>query len=557
MRRSAPARGIADPQAQEEPVELRLGQRERALVLDRVLGGQDEERLRQWTGHALDRHLPLLHRLEQCRLGPGGGPVDLVHQQDVREDRAGHEPERHPGRRGALEDARAGDVARQQVRRPLDPTEAESEGPRERPGEERLADPGHVLDQGVALGQQGDRQEPERLVRVHDGHGHAVAQGAEGPGAVAGRSRLAGPAAGRSVAASARRRSGRPGSSVTRGAPWDGGSPKGTSPARRAFTRRNGRSVAGCGPWPVEKSPCGASPGSRCPRSDASRRRRRPSSSRPGSRQHSSLGDVVIDLHGRGGWIARAAVDRQRRARLARDQPADPPPGRGRPPAARRPAPGRGLPGDLGGPARAVGPQGLARREVRQSLRDLRAERRARRDRLGERPATPARDPSTSTTAARSAVTRSAAATSATARSTMPTSPGSRRPTRVGPAWRTVRDRFPTVDGDDALVEQLLDLHSPRQLMGLQAILERIEGDLRSAPVEAAMRLALLHALLPASRLNGYPGRIANLRISGGRIKPAGRRPVARAQPLAGVRGRLPPRPRLRPASRGCAARAR
>ena len=37
------------------------------------------------------------------------------------------------------------------------------------------------------------------------------------------------------------------------------------------------------------------------------------------------------------------------------------------------------------------------------------------------------------------------------------------------------------------------------------------------------MRLALLHALLPASRLNGYPGRIANLRISGGRIRlPAG-----------------------------------
>ena len=92
-----------------------------------------------------------------------------------------------------------------------------------------------------------------------------------------------------------------------------------------------------------------------------------------------------------------------------------------------------------------------------------------------------------------------------------------------GPAWRAVRDRFPTVDADEALVEQLLDLHSPRQLLGLQAILERIEGDLRSAPVEAAMRLALLHALLPASRLNGYPGRIVNLRISGGRIRlPAG-----------------------------------
>ena len=37
------------------------------------------------------------------------------------------------------------------------------------------------------------------------------------------------------------------------------------------------------------------------------------------------------------------------------------------------------------------------------------------------------------------------------------------------------------------------------------------------------MRLALLHAILPASRLNGYPGRIATLRISHGRVKlPAG-----------------------------------
>ena len=29
---------------------------------------------------------------------------------------------------------------------------------------------------------------------------------------------------------------------------------------------------------------------------------------------HSSAGDVVADLFGRGGWVARAAVDRQRRA---------------------------------------------------------------------------------------------------------------------------------------------------------------------------------------------------------------------------------------------------
>ncbi|MHB8460081.1 MAG: hypothetical protein ACYDB6_08435, partial [Candidatus Limnocylindrales bacterium] len=29
---------------------------------------------------------------------------------------------------------------------------------------------------------------------------------------------------------------------------------------------------------------------------------------------HSAPGDIVVDLHGRGGWVARSAVDRQRRA---------------------------------------------------------------------------------------------------------------------------------------------------------------------------------------------------------------------------------------------------
>jgi len=85
-----------------------------------------------------------------------------------------------------------------------------------------------------------------------------------------------------------------------------------------------------------------------------------------------------------------------------------------------------------------------------------------------------------------------------------------------------LRDRFPVVDSGDALVDGLLDLHTPRQLVGREAILERIEGDLRAAPVEAALRLGFLHALLPASRLNGYPGRIGSLRIQAGKVRPPG-----------------------------------
>ena len=47
--------GIAEPDAEQESVQLRLGQGERALVLDRVLGGDHEERPRHLVADAVDR----------------------------------------------------------------------------------------------------------------------------------------------------------------------------------------------------------------------------------------------------------------------------------------------------------------------------------------------------------------------------------------------------------------------------------------------------------------------------------------------------------------------
>ena len=69
--------------------------------------------------------------------------------------------------------------------------------------------------------------------------------------------------------------------------------------------------------------------------------------------------------------------------------------------------------------------------------------------------------------------------------------------------------------------DELLDLHTDRQLVGLGAILERIEMDLRAAPVMAALRLALLHAILPASRLGTGPGRRTTLRVASGHVRPS------------------------------------
>ena len=80
--------GVAEPDAQQEPVELRLGERERPLQLDGVLRGEHEERLRERVAHAVHRHLALLHRFEERGLRLRRGAVDLV-GQDAPARRAG------------------------------------------------------------------------------------------------------------------------------------------------------------------------------------------------------------------------------------------------------------------------------------------------------------------------------------------------------------------------------------------------------------------------------------------------------------------------------------
>jgi hypothetical protein len=97
---------------------------------------------------------------------------------------------------------------------------------------------------------------------------------------------------------------------------------------------------------------------------------------------------------------------------------------------------------------------------------------------------------------------------------------------RQSPQYLELRSRFPVLDGRDELVEELLDLYTPRNLYALHAIGEKIESELRDAGVAAVMRLALAACLLPASRLNGYPGRVASLRITAGHV----RRPASRHQ---------------------------
>jgi hypothetical protein len=144
--------GVAERRAQEEAIELRLRQRERPLVLDRVLGREQQERVRKDARDAVDRHLPLCHRFEQRRLRLRHRSVDLVDEHDVREDRPGAELE---VTLPLVENGQARDIGRLEVRRALDPLRGRAvDRLRDRTREHRLRRSGHVFEEDVPAAHQ-------------------------------------------------------------------------------------------------------------------------------------------------------------------------------------------------------------------------------------------------------------------------------------------------------------------------------------------------------------------------------------------------------------------
>lgn len=247
---------------------------------------------------------------------------------------------------------------------------------------------------------------------------------------------------------------------------------------------------------------------------------------------HSQPGDIVLDLHARGGWVARAAIDAQRVAVSLESTPLD-----------RLLAEIVLRPPDLRHLDAAV--QGLAASARRDSsLKTSITDRFASRCATCERPVTLDQvdwEPAAYVDAA-PAVTEGALAGWAPSRALYRCTVcrdqlggGEVRTVRADPveasrvldpdartARLRLRERFPVLDAGDGLPDALLDLHTPRQLVALASILERVEGDLRAAPVAAALRLAFLHAVGPASRLAGQGGRVAGLRIANGAVRVPG-----------------------------------
>ena len=120
------------------------------------------------AGLAVDGDLLLGHRLEQRGLRLRHRAVDLVDEDDVREDRAGPELE---VALALVEDREAGDVGRLQVGRALDAGGVRAlDRLRDRAGEHRLRGARHVLEQRVAAAHERRDDELDLLaLAVDDG----------------------------------------------------------------------------------------------------------------------------------------------------------------------------------------------------------------------------------------------------------------------------------------------------------------------------------------------------------------------------------------------------
>ena len=127
---------------------MRLGKLVGSLLVDGVLCGENEERLRQRVGAVAQSDLPLLHRLQKCGLHLGRRAVDFIGKDQVVENGAEFRLEFHFLR---VIDHRPHEVGRQKVRRELE--SGESGGKRTGKGfhRERLGQPRNTLQQDMTI----------------------------------------------------------------------------------------------------------------------------------------------------------------------------------------------------------------------------------------------------------------------------------------------------------------------------------------------------------------------------------------------------------------------
>ena len=140
---------------------MRFRQGVGAVVLNRILGGDDQEWLRERIRVGVHRDLPFIHGFEQRRLCLRRGAIDFVRKQDVGEDGAAFEFE-------FLLDGRinrnAQHIGGQHVASELNALEAAIDGAGQRLAERGLADSRGTFDQQVALRENGNQSQPQNVI---------------------------------------------------------------------------------------------------------------------------------------------------------------------------------------------------------------------------------------------------------------------------------------------------------------------------------------------------------------------------------------------------------
>ena len=160
--------GVGDQQLEQEPVELRLGQRVGAFLLDRILRRENMERPRQVVTLSGDRHMILLHRLQERRLRARAGAIDLVGEQELRENGPLDEAEGALAARAFLQHLGAENVGRHEVGGELDAARFKAEHDAHGVDELGLGEPGHADQQRMTAGQHRDERLLHHLFLAED-----------------------------------------------------------------------------------------------------------------------------------------------------------------------------------------------------------------------------------------------------------------------------------------------------------------------------------------------------------------------------------------------------
>ena len=165
--------GVRDHHLEHETVYLGFRQRISAFLLDRVLGGHHQERLRQFVCILADSHLLLLHGFQQGALHLCRGTVDFIGQYEVGEDGAFVHLEFFP-LLGI--DQGAHHVCGQQVRGELDTAEFGIHRLGQRIDGQGFGQSRNTFQQDVPAGEQADEQVVYQMLLPHNHFAHFQGQ---------------------------------------------------------------------------------------------------------------------------------------------------------------------------------------------------------------------------------------------------------------------------------------------------------------------------------------------------------------------------------------------